>query len=357
MKSYEKIEDFLEDNSFRQWVLKEDIEQGKYWQDWLDAHPSRLELFGQAKTILLELDTSCREWPIKRKERAFLNIKEKIQSSGKSNQSAESSSYTPNNITLEKKVRVFISLLLVLLFTFVLFNSYLSEDKDETLAKKEKQNEWIIKTNPKGQKSTFRLSDGSNVVLNAESELRYKNEFGHSHREVYLVGEAFFEVSIDSILPFRVYSGDLITTALGTSFNINSYKENWVEVQLATGKVKVSNAAIEDQTVELVPGEAAAIGINSQLVKSKFDLEKAFYWKEGILVFESIPFREVVQSLERWYATEIIVKNPPTNRVRISGEFKKNTYLKDVLESLGYAYNFNYSIKNKVVFIQFKTSE
>ena len=93
------------------------------------------------------------------------------------------------------------------------------------------------------------------------------------------------------------------------------------------------------------------------MVKSKFDLNKAFYWKEGVLGFEKVPFQEVVESLERWYAVDINVQNPPAYMLKISGEFKKNTYLKDVLESLGYAYNFKYSIENKVVFIQFKATE
>ena len=176
-------------------------------------------------------------------------------------------------------------------------------------------------------------------------------------REIYLSGEAFFEVASDSLLPFRVHSGDLITTALGTSFNINSYKENWVQVQLATGKVRVLNVSAKDQSVDLVPGEEVVIGKDSQLVKSKFDLNKAFYWKEGVLGFEKVPFQEVVESLERWYAVDINVQNPPAYMLKISGEFKKNTYLKDVLESLGYAYNFKYSIENKVVFIQFKATE
>ncbi|EPR69622.1 FecR family protein [Cyclobacterium qasimii] len=231
--------------------------------------------------------------------------------------------YTSGNGRLENRIRLFLGGSILALFSLVLVYAFMTVDYNKPIAQETKSDEWIIKTNPKGQKSTLMLSDGSNVVLNAESELRFKREFGQSHREIYLTGEAFFEVASDSLLPFRVHSGDLITTALGTSFNINSYKENWVQVQLATGKVRVSNISEKNQAVDLVPGEEVVIGNDSQLIKSKFDLNKAFYWKEGVLGFEKVPFEEVVQSLERWYAVDIQVKKPPSSSVKISGEFKK----------------------------------
>lgn len=357
MKSYEKIDDFLEDKSFKQWVLNGDAEQDKYWKAWIAAHPSSAELLGQAKTILLELDASAKKWEPQRQEKAFLAIKDKIKSVDRANKKSTYPIYGSYSSTIEKRVRAVITASLLMVFSVILLQNFLANEKEETITQIEKQTEWIIKSNPRGQKSSVQLPDGSVVVLNAESELRFKDNFGQGHRDIYLEGEAFFEVASDSLLPFSVHSGELITIALGTSFNINSYKENWVQVQLATGKVRVSNTAEGDQAVVLVAGEEVFIGTDKQLIKSKFDLEKAFPWKEGVLVFERIPFQEVVQVLERWYAAEIKVKNMPPNKVRISGEFKKNTYLKDVLESLGYAYNFDYSIKNKAVFIQFKQAD
>lgn len=357
MKSYENIQDFLEDDSFKQWVLRGDAEQDKYWLEWLNLHPSKAELLGQAKTILLELDSSSKKWTEKGKKRTFSAIQSKIKSTERLQNKPDRYEYKSYNTKLESRVRGVLVVAFLIMFGAAMFYAFLPRENADQVAMNLDEEEWIIKANPKGQKSTLQLADGSNVVLNAESELRYRREFGQSHREIYLSGEAFFEVASDSLLPFRVHSGDLITTALGTSFNINSYKENWVQVQLATGKVRVLNVSAKDQSVDLVPGEEVVIGKDSQLVKSKFDLNKAFYWKEGVLGFEKVPFQEVVESLERWYAVDINVQNPPAYTLKISGEFKKNTYLKDVLESLGYAYNFKYSIENKVVFIQFKATE
>ncbi|AEL25007.1 FecR family protein [Cyclobacterium marinum] len=353
MKFYEKIEDFLEDTSFKQWVLKEDVAQDKFWQEWIASNPSKAELLRQAKTILLELEGSTSAWTKKGKEDTFLAIKDRINASDQKKIRNNTYTYTPDTVGVQNRIRLILGLTLIISFSFALFYVFVTEEDREAISVVPQASEWTIKSNPKGQKSTLQLADGSNVVLNAESELRFKSGFGQLHRELFLSGEAFFEVASDS-LPFRVHSGDLITTAMGTSFNINSYQKDWVQVQLATGKVKVINVAKDNESVELIPGEEAVIGENSQLKKGKFDLEKAFFWKDGVLVFNNMPFQEVVRTLERWYAAEIEINNSAPKNLKISAEFKKNTYLKDVLESLGYAYNFDFSIKNKAVKIQFK---
>lgn len=354
MKFYEKIEDFLEDTSFKHWVLKEDVAQDKFWQEWIASNPSKVELLRQAKTILLELEGSTSAWTKKGKEDTFLAIQERIDISEKKRKDTKVYTYTTDTVGIQSRIRLILGLTLIISFSFALFYVFVTEEDREPISVA--PSEWTIKSNPKGQKSTLQLADGSNVVLNAESELRFKSGFGQNHRELYLSGEAFFEVASDS-MPFRVHSGNLITTALGTSFNINSYQDDWVQVQLATGKVRVMNVAKDNQFVELIPGEEAVIGENSQLKKGNFDLDKAFFWKDGVLVFNNMPFQEVIRTLERWYAAEIEINNSAPKNLKISAEFKKNTYLKDVLESLGYAYNFDFSIKSKAVNIQFKKSE
>ncbi|GAB3007662.1 FecR family protein [Cyclobacterium sediminis] len=356
MKFYEKIEDFLEDTSFRQWVLKEDVAQDKFWQEWIASNPSKIELLSQAKTILLELDASTSNWTKKGKENTFQAIQGRIDISDEKRRSTKVYTYTSDTVGIQNRIRLILGLSLIVSFSFALFYVFVTEENKEAISVVPQASEWIIKSNPKGQKSTLQLADGSNVVLNAESELRFKSGFGQLHRDLFLSGEAFFEVASDS-MPFRVHSGDLITTALGTSFNINSYQDDWVQVQLATGKVRVINVTKDNQSLELIPGEEAVIGENSQLKKGKFDLDKAFFWKDGVLVFNNMPFQEVVRTLERWYAAEIEINNFAPKNLKISAEFKKNTYLKDVLESLGYAYNFDFSIKSKAVKIQFKKSE
>src|SRR5690606_27701037 len=109
-------------------------------------------------------------------------------------------------------------------------------------------------TTPPGVKSSITLGDGSKVLLNSGSSLKYVKGFGTDLREVFLVGEAFFEVSRDSIRPFIVRTGEISTTALGTSFNIEAYKDENLNISLLTGKVAVA-VPYEKQEVILLEEE------------------------------------------------------------------------------------------------------
>jgi ferric-dicitrate binding protein FerR (iron transport regulator) len=354
MKAYNQVEEFLEDKSFKDWVLQNDPIQHAYWKKWQVENPDKTEMLLQAKTILLELDLPGGDWEEKRQKLLFAKIKDHINSESRNIPVPIYSSYRS---TSEKwtKAAIVTFLLLASFVAFLSLNiSGQGDLKQVTLS--EKKEEWITKSNPRGQKSTIHLPDGSSLVLNSESEIRFKGSFGKDQRDIFLKGESFFEVAPDSLLPFRVFSGELVTVALGTSFNINSYIKGKDRVQLATGKVKVFREKEDSQPIFLSPGEEVRIGAESGVSKNKFDLGKAFLWKEGVLSFERIPFSEVISTLERWYGVEIGIKNKPIKEKLISGEFK-NTYLSDVLESLGYAYGFDYKIKNKEVVINFTQTD
>lgn len=93
---------------------------------------------------------------------------------------------------------------------------------------------------PKGSKSFILMPDGSSIWLNADTRMRYSNDFGNSAREVYLEGEAFFQVEEKTDLPFKVITSDITITALGTSFNVKSYmEEGTVETTVETGLIQI----------------------------------------------------------------------------------------------------------------------
>jgi ferric-dicitrate binding protein FerR (iron transport regulator) len=211
---------------------------------------------------------------------------------------------------------------------------------------------WVTKFNPKGQKSKIHLPDGSTVIMNADSEIKFKTDFGVTNREIFMTGESFFEVAPDSLMPFRVFSEELVTTALGTSFNIDSYDPEHIRVQLATGKVEISGNRIVNEKVLLEPGEELRTMGGQTFRKGKFDPSKAFLWKLGILLFNDASLSAFQVTLERWYGVEIEVVNAPEQSPKISGEFK-DTYLSNVLEAVGYAYGFEYKIDQKKVKLVF----
>lgn len=209
---------------------------------------------------------------------------------------------------------------------------------------------WIVKSNPNGRKSKIILPDNSVISLNAGSKITYRDDFT-TYRRVWLEGEAFFEVAKDSLHPFSVQTGRIVTTALGTSFNINAYNEHHVNVGLSTGRLMVSDS-LTHQDIRLLPGEGARFSAQAPVItKHVIDPEKISWWKEGILHFEKIPFKDLIEILETWYGVEIEINGQvPDNKC--SGTFKKNEFLSNVLKVLSHSVGFSYRIDGKNITIQ-----
>lgn len=213
----------------------------------------------------------------------------------------------------------------------------------------------VTKSNPKGQKSTIFLPDGTKVYLNAESTLSYPQQFADNSRKVSIVGEAFFEVAEDESRPFTVYSDNFTTTAVGTSFNVRAYPdENILEVSLATGKVLVKDLNPHlDRGMFLLPGERMVYSEETDAVaKSSFDQKAALGWKEGLIYFKNSRFDEVVDKLSRWYDVSFTIINQPTGDWSYNGEFR-NQSLQHVLMGMGLTKKFDYEIDGKSVVIRF----
>ncbi|MDN5202204.1 DUF4974 domain-containing protein [Fulvivirgaceae bacterium BMA10] len=218
--------------------------------------------------------------------------------------------------------------------------------------------EMVEKMVPFGQKSTIRLSDGSTVKLNAGSKLIYPRQFGESSREVQLEGEAFFNVEKDASRPFLVKSGEIITSVLGTSFNIKAHaEENLIEVALVTGKVKVSdNASSDDQfDYTLTPNEMFTYDKERHSIeKSDFNADEVLGWKNQTLFFENAGLKEMATVLQRWYGIQFIINNGDIITRKFSGKFENNRSLEYVLNVLSLNANFTYKIVDDAVIIEGK---
>jgi len=216
-----------------------------------------------------------------------------------------------------------------------------------------------IKSTTSGQKFTIFLADGTKVKLNSDSRLEYPQAFSDTSRIVHLSGEAFFDVKKDAQRPFTVISHNLITTALGTSFNINAYPGNDnIIVSLATGKVRVSNETgenIEKSKIMLEPGNQAIYSnSNNAIKKQPFDASINLAWKNGVLYFEDASWSQIVNKLERWYGVDISVANQKSSSNKLYTGFFKEESLENVLESLSFSKNFKYKIKSQKVYVEFK---
>lgn len=208
---------------------------------------------------------------------------------------------------------------------------------------------FIIKSTTAGQKSTIILSDGSKVILNAQSSIRYPQYFTDSTRDLELLGEAFFEIAPDAKRPFSVFTGKVKTKALGTSFNINA-RQPTIKIALATGKVNVD---VEDmtETIFLEPGFAVSINVEQDFLEKKlFDIKKELSWKDGVLYFKNTAFKDIVPELELWYDVAFEIPSSTKISVPYTGQFN-NASLEHVLENMGFALNFDFKIQEKKVIL------
>ena len=213
----------------------------------------------------------------------------------------------------------------------------------------------VQESNPAGKKSRIFLPDGSVVWLNSKSTISYPESFSKNVREVQLTGEAFFEVTKDSLRPFNILSGNIKTTVLGTSFNIKAHENaKNVLVAVKSGRVAVNLQRSPSKNVILGPNEMAIYTKDEDLLsKTVFDDPMSqFAWTDGILYFKNTSLKEVFSSLEVWYNVSIQVEQPGIDLDHVyTGRFKKNETLRNVLEAIKFIEKFDFELRGKKVLI------
>lgn len=165
-------------------------------------------------------------------------------------------------------------------------------------------------TVPKGERLQLMFQDGSKVYLNSESHIRYPKKFGLSERKVELSGEGWFEVAKLKDRPFIVKLNGLDIQVLGTTFNVNAYKEDPnISIALNTGIIKLTGYTFKP--LNLKPGDKAVYDKASgscTIIHDK-EIKKETLWKQNILVFDNTPMQSVLTQLSRRFGCEFKLKD------------------------------------------------
>lgn len=166
------------------------------------------------------------------------------------------------------------------------------------------------------------LPDGTKVWLNSGSELKYPDVFNEETRQVYLKGEAYFEVKHTDSQPFIVQARECEVRVLGTTFNISSYEEeNAVVTTLVNGKVAYSVG--QDQG-ELAPGEQCVYDRDKKTTKVRqVDVNQYISWKNGLFVFDHIRMEELAKQISRWYDVNVVFPDPVAREVSFTGAMER----------------------------------
>jgi hypothetical protein len=191
---------------------------------------------------------------------------------------------------------------------------------------------------PYGSRSTITLADGSKVWLNAGSKLIYPSRFVDKKREVYLVGEAFFDIEKNEKMPFVVRSSFVEVEVLGTRFNVSAYPEdNSVQTVLVEGSVNVksTDAGIFEKGITLVPGQLALLNKSTEKTKI-YDVDTDYYtlWIDGLFSFTNTDLNRLVKKLERYYNISFNYSDPLDGTIKVSGKLDVTKGKKEVFEYL-----------------------
>lgn len=190
----------------------------------------------------------------------------------------------------------------------------------------------LVLSTPPEQTAEVRLSDGTRVVLGANSRLTYPRSFTlDAPREVRLSGEARFEVTHDADRPFWVISGEMRTEVLGTVFDVNAYPGSRARVILYEGHVRIGH---QQEQLDIHPGQQAVLQDNRHLNIISVNLKQASSWTEGLFDYDNMPLGEVMKHIGTWYNVSITAQSESFLERRIHFRFPRTASLNEVVTAL-----------------------
>jgi ferric-dicitrate binding protein FerR (iron transport regulator) len=236
--------------------------------------------------------------------------------------------------------------IIILLGSFLLYKA--KQSNTTTLA-------FVEKRTAPGQKKKITLPDGTSVMLNASSGLRVAAVFGKEKREVYLEGEAWFDVKRDPKKPFIVYTGKVATQVLGTHFNVSAYQNDGnITVSLVQGKVQVDMNNDPAKRIILDPGKQMIYSKTNQQARiTDFITSDITAWKENKLVFNYDSWNDAAKKLSRWYGIPVELKDSTLLRCKLKATFD-NIPLAQVMEQIKMVSDISWKMQGNKVLISGK---
>lgn len=248
----------------------------------------------------------------------------------------------------QKLVRIAAVFLVAGLFGVWSYQSWYQPDQKEQVLRE-------ISTD-NGQRANLTLADGTEVMLNADSELKLPTKFASDVREVHLDGEAYFKVSENEEKPFVVYSKGSKVRVLGTAFSVRAYPEDrQVQVVVEEGRVSFGKEKeVEDQMAILSRNELGTFVPSTSTVSTRKvkDIELYISWTEGYLKFQETRLDDVATALERRYDVEVVFEDPAFKELLLTAYLKSRS-LRNVLDVITTSLEIEYQLdENKLTFMK-----
>ena len=347
-----QTEDFLTDESFILYCHGGDEAANTKWETIYHDNPELRKTISEARSLclLLSIKVSVAEKAI-----ALERLKTAVHLTGKINQ-PQPFPFVPGKKTYFSRRMAVAASLLVLISAYAIYRWITPPSGAELYRQATAANYRLIGTTDFDHRKQILLPDGSSVLLNGSSTLKIANDYDADNRHVLLSGEAFFSVIKNAQKPFVVITGKIATTALGTSFKVQSYPaEQEANVMLLTGKVKVEPTRPDTKIadVTLVPGQQALLrkGGNA-FSRSGFSDKDLHNWLNRKLVFSDAGLKEISIKLKEMYGIVVKPANKPGEDISFTGQFNDKN-LTTVLDAIGFANHFTYKQEGNRVKLMF----
>jgi transmembrane sensor len=349
---YRTIDDLLKDESFINYCLRKNEQDVQFWETFIAEHPGKKELVEEAVLEYRLLFTALAQADV---EEQLTQFKKRVAGSEEApviNLTPANKPYTPFYRRFTSKAVAMLAIITIGVY-FLWEIQRISSSQPGTI-------QYICKP---GERKSFQLPDGTAVILNAGSEIYLNASYAKNTREVFLKGEAFFEVQHNAAVPFIVHTASMDVKALGTAFNVKSYNnEHKTETVLIRGLVEVTLKKDNNRKLLLHPDEkvlwterktggataqsSATKDIPEQAVikpvkKSDNGAVKELAWVENNLAFEDETFEDIAYQLSRWYNVKIQFESDDIKQYHFTATFKKEK-IGQVLDILKASKKFNY---------------
>jgi len=349
------VSDFLADQKFKSWVLDNDADSAAFWNSWLKEHPGKREEIEEARALLYALQEKLEPVDKREIDRRVAITLDQIRSR------------KPSSSPLQKPVRPLLALIsAACVAALVLVGWFLSGtghdhfifDQSEPVTGKRV----VVRSSATGHEHIV-LEDGSRIVLAPGSELSYPDSFDSLTREVYLKGEAFFEISRDVKRPFRVIAPDLLTEVLGTSFTVRSFESSpEASVSVRSGRVSVLTSPQKGEEQNLIRGEKTGMILNpnqeaiyrrdeSKLIKRLTTTpEIVITLPPAELIFDASPVSDVLSTISKRYGVSIVYNEDLLANCLFTGDLTDNS-LYEQLDFISRIANARYDLVEGQVII------
>lgn len=345
-----KLEDLLLEQSFREYIEQTNEASVTYWNEWIVEHPESADKIKKA-TLVIQTLLGARKISVSTdKEESLRLLIKKIDQ-----QQDHPTGLVLNSIWL--RIAATVIILMAVASTWYWINTY-STKKNTAVA----YNEIIV---PLGEKARINLADGTSVWINSDSKFKFPEKFGPDSREVFLEGEAFFDVTKKAHTNFIVHTRLSDVKVLGTAFNVKCYaKDLKTQTTVVRGLVQVISKGENQLKTLIKPNEMLTIRANQgenvkvetlqTTVLSTLETKNIISWKDQMLTFTGETFDDLTLKMERWFNVVIVIKDEQLKTERFRGRFSHNENVFEVLEAIKVTTPIAYKVENDTIFVRKK---